>query len=89
VGGLLVRANCPLHPSSLGLIPYPIPSDSQIYLAKGVPLSTNSNNKIVTPPPRRDWHVVADDLKEEHDPVRRTQLLQELADRIWFDGTKM
>ena len=49
------------------------------------PVKTNSN-KIVNPPLRRDWHVVADDLKEEHDPLRRTQLLQELADSIWFEA---
>lgn len=34
--------------------------------------------------PRRDWHVVADDLAQEHDRVKRTQLLQELLDSIWF-----
>jgi hypothetical protein len=65
----------------LGQLPQPYDSASH----KGVPVTTNSN-KIVNPPPRRDWHVVADDLKEEHEPVRRTQLLQELADRIWFEG---
>jgi hypothetical protein len=65
----------------LGQLPQPYDSASH----KGVPVTTNSN-KIVNPPPRRDWDVVADDLKEEHEPVRRTQLLQELADRIWFEG---
>ena len=34
--------------------------------------------------PRRDWHVVADDLKNEHDPVRRPLLLQELLESLRF-----
>jgi hypothetical protein len=34
--------------------------------------------------PRRDWHVVVDNLKNDHDPVRRHQLQQELLDSLWF-----
>jgi len=36
--------------------------------------------------PRRDWHVVADDLEDEHDLVRRAQLLQELLDSLRFSS---
>jgi len=36
----------------------------------------------------RDWHVVADDLAQVRDQVRRTQLLQELLDSLWFCNTE-
>ena len=44
---------------------------------------TANFGETVNSPSERNRQVIADDLAQECDHVRRTQLLQELADYIW------
>lgn len=55
-----------------------------IQTGRDVSPMTDSEKPAVGSVPRREWPVVANDLEQENDRGRRTLLLQELLDSIWF-----
>lgn len=42
------------------------------------------SERAANSPSERNRQAIADDLAQERDPVRRSQLLQELADYLWI-----
>lgn len=69
--------------------PYLLANDNGLGFKQGrVPMSPNSENPVNSSC-ERNRQTIADDLAQECDHVRRTQLLQELADYIWIHPSEV